>query len=60
MAMKITTTTAVTEPLWPTPPPYRPDLDLITWIEDYGYGPTRPLPKGWRRVVYELRALVGR
>jgi hypothetical protein len=40
-------------------PPYNPDLELITWMENYGYGPTRPLPRGWRRLIYEARAVLG-
>lgn len=32
-------------------PPYRPVLDAIRWIEDYGHGPYRP--KTWRcRLVF--------
>ena len=44
----------------PPPPPYRPRLECITWMENYGYGPTRPLPRGWRRLVYEIRGVLGR
>jgi hypothetical protein len=28
------------------PPPYAPDLDLISWIEDPDHGPSRP--RSWR------------
>lgn len=26
----------------PEPPPFRPDLDVIRWIEDPCHGPSRP------------------
>lgn len=29
-----------------TLPPYQPELDAISWIEDPGHGPSRP--KSWR------------
>ena len=30
----------------PVPPPCKPDLDVIGWMEDPGHGPSRP--RAWR------------
>jgi hypothetical protein len=36
----------IAEYIWDEPPPFKPDLDAIRWLEDPCHGPSRP--KTWR------------